>query len=78
MQGLGETFNDMSKNLKGLSQILKADKDFKDPEKRENQRRTIQNNMDTVRYNAPLFKNMTTLAFPVNNPLGKIRLNEQN
>jgi len=78
MQNLGETFTDMSNNLKGLSQVLKDDKDFRDPEKREEQRRTIQNNMDTVRYNAPLFKNLTKLGIPVNYPQGKIELNEDN
>ena len=56
-------FQVTSQNLKQLSEVLKKDEKFENPESIENQRRIIQNNFDDVFYRAyPLlyqqFENM--------------------
>ena len=60
-------FTNVSRNLKGMASVLKRDEKFIDYEKTENQRRVIQNNLDTVRYCAPLMVNLAKLQIPIGN-----------
>jgi len=76
LQDLGRTFQDVAPNLRELSQVLKADEKFYDSEKCEKQRRTLQNNFDTVRYVAPLCVNLTKLSVNIGKPKSLIELAE--
>lgn len=71
---LKNDFKQISFNLKDLAAVLKLDQKFYDHGKIENQRRVIQNNLDTVRYCAPMMVNLTKLKIPIGGTNGKLQV----
>ena len=76
MGSLGNDLKTTSKNLKLMAEILKRDEKHNDSNSAENQRRTIQNNLDTVRYCSPMMVNFSKLVVPVGNPHGKLQVHD--
>ena len=76
LKTLGKMFQESSENLKILSEVLKKDEKFDDPKKVEIQRRTVQNNFDSIRYTAPLLVNLTKLKLPLGKPEALVKLAE--
>lgn len=73
---MGSSFTEMSKNLENLSNVLRHDEPASSDEIYEQNRRTVQNNMDAVRYANPMLVNLTKLRIPVNRPLAVVGLTE--
>ena len=71
---LKNDFKQISFNLKDLAAVLKQDQKFYGHGKIENQRRVIQNNLDTVRYCAPMMVNFTKLKIPIGGTSGKLQV----
>jgi len=76
---LGETFENVSQNLKVLAETLKRGEDVRENrEKYEKNRRIIQNNMDCLRYSNPMLINLTKLKIPVNKPKAMLQVANSN
>lgn len=73
---LSDDFSQTSENLNEMSLMLKRDEKHQNSDAIENQRRTIQNNLDTVRYCSPLLVNLSKLVIPIGDPEGKLRVND--
>jgi len=73
---LSDDFSQTSENLNEMSLMLKRDEKHQNSDAIENQRRTIQNNLDTVRYCSPLLVNLSKLVIPIGDPEEKLRVND--
>ena len=76
MKSLSNDFENTSRNLKSLAEVLKQDKKHTDSNLAENQRRNIQNNLDTVRYCSPLLVNFAKIVVPIGNPHEKLQVHD--
>ena len=76
MQSLSNDFENTSRNLKALAEVLKQDEKHTDSNLAENQRRNIQNNLDTVRYCSPLLVNFSKIVVPIGNPYEKLQVHD--
>ena len=76
LEDLAITFKKASENFEKMGTLLQREDlltyDF------ENSRRIVQNNFDTIRYLAPMFKNFSSLALAVNDPDGLVMLASNN
>ena len=70
---ISDQFKNISVNLKNFSDLLKQDEFHEEGNSKENQRRIIQNNLDTLRYCSPLLVNISKLVIPIGNPDGRIQ-----
>ena len=70
------TCKELSENLTRMSIALQNDEILE--KNLENSRKLIQNNMDAVRYAAPMMKNLSMLKIVVNNPSGITELASTN
>ena len=73
LENLGPTCQNLSVNLRTLAAVLKSDKNFTSTSEKETQRRIIQNNLDAVRYSAPLLVNLSKLVVPIGSPDCELR-----
>merc|ERR1712227_761015 len=76
MKSLSNDFENTSRNLKSLAEVLKQDKKHTDSNLAENQRRDIQNNLDTVRYCSPHLINFSKIVVPIGNPYEKLQVHD--
>ena len=71
---LAVTLTDLSANLMKMSNYLINDELLES--NFEHSRKLIQNNFDTLRYLAPLMKNLSSLAIPVGGPKELVKLGD--
>ena len=76
MKSLSNEFENTSRNLKSLAEVLKHDEKHTDSNLAENQRRNIQNNLDTVRYCSPLLVNFSKIVVKIGNPNEKLQVHD--
>ena len=80
IKSLSNEFQNSSKNLKSLAEILRKDEKHTNTNLAENQRRNIQNKLidylDAVRYCSPLLVNFSKLVVPIGNPVGNLQIHD--
>jgi len=69
---IGETCISVSENLQVMSDILSNIGAMQEDQPYEHNRRIVQNNMDCLRYAAPMFRHLIHIKFPINQPDAEI------
>ena len=76
LENLGTTFKHLATNSKDLATVLRIDENFTSASEKERQRRIIQNNLDAMRYTAPLLVNLSKIVVHIESPDCHLRVME--